>query len=265
MALKNIAKMVHKANKDKTPAEEFLYMLNAAAVKLSQNDSEYKSGVYRPSSLGGCLRNQYYQVEGQPQDSNFEVSADLVGILQSGTDRHERIQNTVKEMQSVNMPVEWIDPKDWVDRKKPYGTKFYRYEGNEARFINTTLNLFFKCDGIIRFKNKVYILEIKTEASFKHRGRVSPVPKHIVQASAYGLALGIDNIMFLYENRDVLGKRPFAHAVTEKTKSDIIEEIETVETYRKLKKIPPMTTDEKNCTYCDFKNICKQTGETEEI
>lgn len=265
MGLKDIAKMVNKANKQKSPAEEFLFMLNKAAVMGSQDESEYKGGVYRPSSIGSCLRRQFFMVEDYPADSENPPSAELVGILESGTDRHERIQNTVQKMKRFDIDCEWIDPEEWVKTRKPVGTVFKRREGNEARFYNYILNMHFKCDGIIKFRGQYYILEIKTEASFKHRGRVEPVPKHISQASSYSLGLGVGKVMFLYENRDVLGKKPFAVTITDEMRFKTVEEIETIETYRTLGKVPPMTDNDNDCKYCPFVGRCKRVGETEDI
>lgn len=265
MSLKDIAKMIHKASQEKDPAEEFMYMFNEATKKLSDENSEYQAGVYRPSSLGGCFRKQYYQAENAEQDSHVDKTIELIGMAESGTDRHERLQNTVQKMESLGMDVIWVDPNEWARNRAPKGTKVVRQEGNEVRFENTVLNLFFKCDGIIKFKGTYFIMEFKTEVSFKYRGRTSPDPKHIKQASAYSLGLGIDKIMFIYENRDMLQKKPFVHTVTDAERSEVIQEIETVETYRKLKKLPPMTTNENDCNYCTFRNICKIAGNTEGI
>lgn len=265
MSLKDIAKLVHKAKEKKDPADEFMYLLLEATKKLADQDSEYQGGVYRPSSLGGCLRMQYFQVENAQQDPPGEGDPNMIGMAESGTDRHERLQNTVQQMESLGMDVIWVDPEEWARTKAPKGTQVVRREGNEVRFKNTILNLFFKCDGIIKFKNRYYILEFKTEISFKNRGRTAPDPKHIKQASAYSLGLGINEIMFVYENRDMLGKRTFLQTITKEMHQAVVEEIETIETYRTLKKVPPMTTNEKDCTYCDFKVLCKQVGKTEEI
>lgn len=265
MSLKDIAKMIHKASKQKDPAEEFSYMLGEAIKQLSNDNSEYQAGVYRPSSLGGCLRSQYYQAEGARQDDVTEVDPQMVGMAESGTDRHERLQNVIQKMEGLGMAVEWIDPNDWAKNRAPKGTIVVRQEGNEVRFRNTILNLHFKCDGIIKFLGHYYILEIKTEVSFKFRGRISPDPKHIKQASAYSLGLGISNILFIYENRDVLLKKAFVYKITEEQHGEVIHEIETIETYRTLKKIPPMSTIKRDCTYCNFKMLCKTEGRTEEI
>lgn len=264
MALKDIAKLVAKANKEKTPAQEFLYQLNKA-IELDTTGDEYQGGVYRGSSIGSCLRMQYYMSEDYPRDKGSGTrDASMVGIAESGTDAHERIQNHIIKMKENGFDVEWIDVEDYLKRRPQLGTRIVRKEGNETRLANDILNLYSKCDGIIKFQNQYYILEIKTETSFKHRGRVEPTIKHKQQSSTYSLLLGIKQVMFVYINRDVYNKKAFVQEVTDEMRMSVVYEIEEIETFKTLKMLPPMVYDHpKGCTYCDFKQQCKKDGPTE--
>lgn len=265
MGLKDIAKYVAQANKSKTPAEEMLFQIERAMTMDSSTD-EYKGGVYRGSSIGGCLRNQYYQVENVPRDPKSEqASPSMVGILESGTDTHERIQNHIIGMKDKGFELQWVDVEDWLKRRPQRGTRIVKREGNEVRLANDILNLYSKCDGIVYFRGQYYVLEIKTEASFKHRGRTEPVGKHKTQAATYSLLTGIDKVLFMYINRDVHNRKTFIHEVTNEDRMKVVQEIETIESYRHLGKIPPMIEDTTVCNYCPFKRTCKKDGVTEPI
>lgn len=258
--------MVAKANQEKTPAQEFLFQLNKA-IELSTDGDEYKGGVFRGSSIGSCIRSQFYMVEDYPRDPGSETrDASMVGIAESGTDAHERLQNHIIRASKLGkFDFEWVDVEDWLKRRPQLGTEVVRREGNEVRLRNRILNLHSKCDGIIKFQGQYYILEIKTETSFKHRGRTEPATMHKKQASTYSILLGINQVMFLYVNRDVYNKKPFVQEVTDEMRMEVVQEIETIETYRNLKKLPPKIDDPSGCKYCNFKSQCVKDGVTEAL
>jgi CRISPR/Cas system-associated exonuclease Cas4 (RecB family) len=260
MSLKNIAKLVKQATQaDMTPAKEFQNLLNQAIVMLEREDKRQPSQTYKPSSLGGCLRKIYFEVTGAPIDPDGDIDPDFVGILQSGTDRHERIQNAIIEMKRLGIDCEWIDVEDYLKLYPVAGTELVERKGNEFKLRNTVLNMSFMCDGIIKFGGKYYILEIKTEASFKWNGRTDAEEQHKVQASSYSTCLGIDDIMFIYEMRDLCKKKYIHVSVTKQDREDkVIHVINTVEDYRERNEVPPKTEKKSLCNYCDFKRECKK-------
>ena len=82
---------------------------------------------------------------------------------------------------------------------------------------------------------------------------------HHKQATAYSLAFGIDEVIFIYINRDMLDMKAFMFNVTDEMKQDLIGYIDTCDNYIKQMKVPPIDeTDTKKCSYCSFKNQCKK-------
>lgn len=263
MSLKNLAKLINNTVKEKTVEQEFLFQLNETISRLDAENPRKPSQTYKPSSLGGCMRNMYYQVIGAEQDPNKKRDASGVGITEAGSDRHERIQKAVAEMKRLGYDFEWIDVAEYLKQWPQQGTEVVQKQGMETKLKNTILNMSFLCDGIVKFKGKYYVLEIKTEASFKWNGRAEVVEQHKYQASAYSTCLGIDGVIFIYENRDFCSKKSFMYEVTDQDKEErVIHRIATCDSYVERKIVPPMTTIQSLCKYCNYKERCAKDGET---
>lgn len=253
---KNLAKMISQATRDKTPEQDFLYMLNEAIGRLDKESGRLPSQSYKPSSMGGCLRNCFFQVVGARQDVKLKTDPQLVGMGQSGTARHEHIQTAIAQMKRLGYDVEWIDVAEFLKMRPVKGTIIKERKGMETKLYNELFNLSFMCDGIIKLHGRYYILEIKTEASFKFQGRTQPEQDHIIQASCYSLAIGINDVMFLYENRDVCAKKTFLVHVTEENRAEIVHRIETSNSHIQSGTVPPKETDK--CKYCQYTEECKK-------
>lgn len=230
------------------------------------NDNEYyvcmysdgkPSRTYKPSSMK-CIRNMYYQVIGADQDKQSSKTSDFYGICDSGTDRHERIQNAISKMKEYGVDCEFVDVVEFVKEnnlpltiqsKKDYEVKLY----DEKR------NIVFLCDGIIKYRNTYYIIEIKTESSYKWMDRKAMDPEHRVQAYTYSLEFGIDKVIFIYENRDFCTKKSFLVNVTDENRQYIENRITICQSYVEKKTPPPIETDitKHICQYCDYKTICR--------
>lgn len=257
--LKNLAKMIAEKAKEKTPSEEFAHMLEEAIIRLAAEENRTPSKTFKPSSLGGCLRKMYYQVVGVEEDAGIDSTASSVGITQSGKDRHERIQKAVSEMKRLGYPVQWIDVEEYLKKRPQQGTKVVSKQGMETKLYNEILNMSFLCDGLFTMDGVYFVLEIKTEVSFKSNKREAPEEEHITQAACYSATLGIDRIMYVYENRDLCTKKVFMHIVNDDDKFNlVIAPIETVNTHIETGTVPPMTDKKKLCKYCDYKTRCKR-------
>jgi CRISPR/Cas system-associated exonuclease Cas4 (RecB family) len=259
MSFKNLAKLVKQATESNSPAKEFQNMFERAVKLLEQQNKKQPSQTYKPSSLGGCMRKVYFEVTGAPVDPNPDIDPDLVAIAENGTDRHIRIQTVITKMKELGLDCEWIDVEEYLKKWPVNGTVVVERDGLETKLKNEILNLSFKCDGIIKFKGEYYILEIKTEASFKWNGRTDAEEKHKVQASAYSLALGINKVLFIYEQRDLCKKKYIVVEVTDQDKQEkVVDYINTVDDYVERSEVPPKTNKKSECNYCDYKQECKK-------
>ena len=116
------------------------------------------------------------------------------------------------------------------------------------------------CDGVIRYKGEYYILEIKTESSFKFNNRTDVDASHYTQACTYSYTLQIPQVLFLYENRDTCQKKAYVYKPTQETINELVlDKIEQCELHLEEHRVPPIPKDisAKTCRYCNYKTICE--------
>lgn len=255
--LKNIHNLIHQAVEVMPAEQAFLADLIAVIERTSETRTPSKS--YKPSSLD-CLRKMYYQVVGEPPAVGQEDHG-LIGMSETGSFRHGIVQQAVMNMQKMGIDCEWISVADYIKKHKPAGTIVVKECGNETKCYNSILNMSFLCDGVIRYKGKYYILEIKTEVSMKWATRKAPDDQHITQATCYSVGLGVDDVMFMYENRDLCSKKSYIVHVTEDMKQErVVGKIAECENYVSKLTPPPKTTVVKHCRYCKYKTACRRDG-----
>lgn len=234
------------------------------SIKIdAQKEIKVPSAKFKPSSMK-CCRNMQYQIM-QVEPEKEDISAEMVGILESGTDRHLRIQTAITHMKENGFDCEYLKVGDYVRNRQQNGQlldlEIVNEEGIETKLYNKKWNISFMCDGLILFHNKYYILEIKTETTIKNQKRTNMDENHIPQICAYYLSFGIPDVMMLYENRDILQKKAYCVTVTDQMVfENVISKIETVNTAISLGELAP-THKSTNCNYCSYRNRCKRDGE----
>jgi len=255
-SLKNVAKLIDRANKKIPVQEQFLDDLKKSIEITDIKESRKPSQAYKPSGMN-CIRSMFYQVVGAETESDSNYV--MVGICEAGTDRHERIQNAISKMKENGFDCEYIDVGDYV---KSRGLDSYLNIvdkcGNETKLYDKERNISFLCDGIIKYQGKYYIVEFKTESSFKWRDRTGVDPKHFNQARTYSLELQIDEVIFVYINRDIVDMKAYLYKVTDEERENIIRLIGYCDEYVEHKTLPPKPEDASNkkCAYCAYKKLC---------
>ena len=257
-SLLNVLSLVEAAKEELPVEQQFLNDLKASIELQDKKNLRQPSKSYKPSSLH-CIRNMFFQITGA-QVEGERASSELVGICESGTDRHIRIQNAVEAMKENGVDCEYINVGDYVhthglDDK----LDVVKQSGNETKLYNKEFNISFLCDGIIKYKGTYYILEIKTETSSKFWDQKDVMQEHKLQGTAYSLNLDIDDVVFLYENRDNCMKKAFMFHVTSDMKQDLVGKITECDDYVKKMICPPKPEDvtKKMCAYCNYANRCK--------
>ena len=262
-SLKNVIKLLDDVKKTLPPEEDFLNDLKRS-IEISSEKTK-GSQSYKPSSMN-CIRQMFYIVTGKDMDEMGE-SYTGIGICNSGTDIHQRTQQAVLNMKKNGMDCEYVNVADYVKsrnldyleiRQEP-DFENGRYE---TKLYHTKLNMSFLCDGIIKYKNKYYILEIKTENTNKFWVREGVDPSHFNQGTAYSMSLQIPNVIFVYINRDVLEMKSFMFTPTDEMKADLVGRIEECDGYVKRLIAPPKPKDvaRKTCEYCAYKGQCRKDG-----
>lgn len=256
MALSNIARMVRRKTQI-NPADKFLNEL-IRTIQANQRDG-IPSQTYKPSSMGGCSRSIYYELTGAPTDGVPEDYS-FTGICESGTARHEILQNHVMRMKEAGFDWEWIDPAEYVQQKQIPHMEIIERSGNEVKFYNDLYNMRFLCDGIVKLGDRYFILEIKTESCYKFDKHDDAWKEHKMQATCYSLCLDIDDVIFLYENRNICIKKSFLVTVTEEMKDEVEEKIAEIDMAIDEGYVPDKEDLTSNCQYCDYKRQCRKDG-----
>lgn len=258
MALKNLLKAVKSVKQDVVFEDSFLKEY-ADTVMGMDEPQPVPVDYYRPSSLGdGCKRMLYYirMKLGENDDKKDSV---LLEICQNGTNRHEDIQNIIANMPNVTV----LDVEEVVKEAKSRGinSRFVKWneDRTEARCVNEDLQIYFQADGVLKYKGKEVILEIKTIHQFGFDKLTKPLDKHIRQATCYAYGLGINYVLFFYEDRNFMKKKAFLYEITEEDIKYMFDKVADVERSIAMKTPPPKEEDK--CLYCIKKDYCRFDGE----
>lgn len=262
-------------------ADEVLAMKFLADLTsyIEQTQEIYKpSGSISPSGLS-CNRRVWF-------DRNIETISEgkphtVIGITETGSFRHDKIQETLVEMTKAGSEWQYLDVEEYLNTVgNPQNLIILEKKGHETKLRNDKLDMNFLCDGILKYKGMYYILEIKTESTFKFRYRNDIAFEHKNQARAYAYNLGIDKVIFLYENRDFNDKKTFILSPTKeeldvwlemimgilnsKEPPELMPEfLEELAYAVETKKVPQKAMRElnwqerfKQCGYCPFQAQC---------
>ena len=223
-SMKNLINLI-EAEKQSLPTEQaFLNDLKRSIEITAENEKRKPSLTYKPSGMN-CIRRSYYEITGKEMDESNQ-SFNFIGICNTGTDTHVRIQTAVSLMKENGMDCEWIDVAEFVKSRELNDLEIKSHQGMETKLYHKKLNISFMCDGIIRYKGKYYILEIKTEGSNKFWNRNGVAEEHYNQATAYSIALELNDIIFVYISRDTLDMKSFLFTPTNDMKQNLIGYIE---------------------------------------
>lgn len=256
-SLKNVMKLLERANVDVPVERQFLDDLKRSIELDDKKNARKPSQAYKPSSMN-CIRNMYYQVMGI--DGESESNYTMIGICEAGSDRHERIQNAISKMKDNGFDCTYVDVAEYVkSRGLDEDLDIVDKQGNETKLYDRKRNISFLCDGIIKYQGKYYIVEFKTESSFKWQKRNGVDPKHYNQARTYSLEFHLDNVIFIYINRDICDMKSYMYTVTDEERLEVLKSIATCDEYVKQKKLPPKPEGifDKLCAYCSYKDLCR--------
>lgn len=253
-SLKNVCRLLDK--QEQPVEQEFLADLKRSIEICDEASRRMPSKTFKPSSMK-CMRAMYYQVIGiEPDKENSSYIG--VGICNAGSDIHERIQTAIAQMKETGMDCEYVDVGDFV-KNRGLDIQVVSKQGMETKLYHDRLNMSFLCDGIIRYKGKYYIVELKTETVNKFWGRKEVAEEHYNQATAYSLALRIEDVIFIYICRDNLDMKSFMFHVSDEMRAKLADFITECQEYIDKETEPPIPEQSgvKFCQYCAYKSTCR--------
>ena len=267
-SLKDRIKAIEKSKENTTDLEaNFLKDFNKALLS-KESVQTHPKGLFRPSSIHGCARMLYLQQMGYKEDEknlDDEWMYKLISICECGTDRHTRIQQVVQRMEELGL-VKIVNIEEQVKEANKLGldTEFvkWNHDKTEARCKSDRYRMYFQPDGLIEYQGVKCILEIKTINGFKFKSIQSngkPKPEHIEQATCYATMLGVNHILFIYEENNFKTKWAYLHSIDDFDKRKMATKIDKMVNYLETEQLPPREKDK--CIYCKHKTICKELGE----
>lgn len=220
---------------------------------------------YKPSSLN-CMRNMYFTRIGMDQDPQSE-DYQSIGMADTGTKRHESIQQVLMNMTDMGYDWKYISVPDYLAMKqkdgKCNGIQIKGVHGLETALFDSTLLTSFRCDGIVQrlSSGEYYLFEFKNVISFKYDKINSVLDQHKKQVTCYCTSLDLDKALVLYENRDVcMLDCPEVLKITQSDKNKMIDYLLVCESYVEKLKAPVKTPNQNYCRWCPYKTACRKEG-----
>lgn len=261
-SLKNVSRLIELANTEKAGiADSFLEDFKRSIEMTEEKNSGLPSPTFKPSSLN-CKRGCYYQIM-QAQPDSGHSSFNMIGICNSGSDIHVRVQTAVMRMIENGIDCEWIDVETYINERGIDHLIVREKKGTETKLYDTRYGTYisFMCDGIVKYKGQYYILEIKTESSNKWYSRDGVDPKHYKQATSYSNSLLLDTVLFMYVERDLLNIKCYEFKVTDAMRDELVHYLRDVQGYVERKIVPPKgDVKPAACRYCGYQTQCRKDG-----
>lgn len=264
---RNIAKLINAAVKEQPVHKLFLTDLMMAIERKDQLEQRKPSKWYKPSAFV-CMRQMYFmRTEAEPDYQRSEYNA--LGMADTGSRRHEAIQDVLIKMKDMGFDWEYLDVEDYLKEKwaeqKCLNLEIKGKRGAETRLFDNVLKVSFMCDGIVRriSTGKCYLFEFKNQISFKYAQKVDGHidEEHTHQVTIYCTELDLDGAFVVYENRDSCELNcPELFEVTPQMKQGPIDKILECEGYVERLIPPPKHEDVKPCRWCQYKTACQKAG-----
>lgn len=262
---RKLSRLIEQSVKAQPLNKAFLTDLMSAIEMKDQKYRRKPSQHYKPSQFV-CLRQMYFTRIGEEPD-NIRTEYTGVGMADTGSRRHEAIQEVLLEMDGMGYDWKYMDVEEYLKEKwaeqKCLTIKIKGKSGAETKLFDEALQLSFMCDGIIKRKStgQYYLFEFKNQISFKFNGKEKVDEEHMDQITCYCLALELDQVFVVYENRDICALEcPELVTVTEEMKSACASKIFECDSYVERMIPPPRHETDKPCRWCAYKTACTKAG-----
>lgn len=259
-----------KVARPDTPVnQKFAADLMHSIEKWDKANRRKGSTNYKPSSMD-CLRKMYYQRTGADQDDSFN-SYQGIGMSDTGTRRHEAIQEVLCKMQELGYPWKYWDIEEWLKQhrwpqRRCKQLKVVSKSGAETLLRDEVLHVSFRTDGVLehiedKTGDPFYLFEFKNQIEFKAQKKAAGKfidEEHEAQVDTYCFELELNKALVTYENRNACDLYvPVVYQSTEATQARQRNKLLEAESYAERGIAPPKPEDPgKACNYCSYKTLC---------
>lgn len=251
----------HLARFNSAVSSEFLEFYESAVdTKILNKLSEPPSKFIAPSGLR-CPRSQWFRLRGTEPDrvESADRALDFTAVM--GTACHRMIQSVLRTSLGDN----WISVSDYLDTHDIGHTYILNEvdDGLETQVELTDIPIRFACDGVIKWGDKYYLIEIKSSDHASFVDLTDPKPEHVAQIKCYSSLLKINNVIVIYIDRQYGDVKCYEEHVSEidmdgieHTINGIIEAVNTNIAPDRL----PVGDAWCSPNRCKFYKKCKQWG-----
>jgi hypothetical protein len=201
------------------------------------------------------------------ETDNLRSTYNGIGMADTGTRRHEAIQEVLLDMEKMGYDWRYVDVETYIKHMQSMGKCMNIVvkgkKGAETRLYDKALNISFMCDGVIQriSTGHYYLFEFKNQVSFKYSGKNDVDEEHKIQVGCYCMELELDEAFVVYENRDTCDLEcPVLFTVTEEMKQAALHKVYECDSYVSRLIPPPKHPDVKPCRWCQYQNACQKAG-----
>lgn len=253
------ANFAHLAKFNSAASSDFIdFYEKIVDDKIIARNAEPKHKTFAPSSFR-CPRISWFRLRGVQPDSVPKPDKVMEFAAQLGTSCHEVIQRNLKEA----LGDDWLSVRDFLE-ENPIP---YKYELEEGE-LETKITIFnpdvrFACDGILRWKGEVYLLEIKTSEFSSFDELTDPKEQHKDQIKCYATLLGIRKVLVLYQDRQYGGLKCYEMTISTIDNKMVLDRFKYVRDMVEANLAPdrlPNGDSWCNSNHCPYYKTCRQWG-----
>lgn len=251
---------IEKVNQSKFNSATSCYFLDDYNAYISQKildeETQQPSMTFAPSAVR-CKRISWFRLRGVTPEPEVSVDKTLNFIAQVGTACHRTMQENLMQM----LGEDWLDVETYLaSQDLPYD---YICTKNETETLVEVKDppIKFAPDGIIRYKDKIYLLEIKTSEFSSFEKLSEPKPQHIDQIKCYGTVLHLSDAIVIYQDRQYGGIKCYEFHITPTDMQNVWRMFTEVQDYVQKNIAPPkLPKGDKWCTpaHCRYYKKCQE-------
>lgn len=223
---------------------------------LKTEKSEPSSKTFAPSSFR-CNRKNWFRLRGVDHDVIAKPDVTLEFLASLGTHIHADTQMRMKQL----FGEDWISVDDYL-AENPIPYKYTtETSGLETKVSIEYPPIHFAVDGIIRYKGKMYLLEIKTCDHSSFDSLTDPKPMHLDQIKFYSTILQIPDVLVMYIDRQYGTIKLYEMRVSTADNKIVLDTMKYILSMVDANIAPDrLNYNDYMCTNCEYKHKCKDWG-----